>query len=1251
MKDVTFSGGKNCRSHLRKVLKFLFIVLFFSGSLSLWSQNPPCPAGAEICIDGNPAEWPSVITSRPYPQGSYFIDPVNSSIDNIWTGGSSDVSTISLWTTKSGEPNNSNDLKNAGSVTINNVAYFYADRFDNNGDSSIGYWLLQGPVEATATGFTGAHQDGDILLRTHFVNGGGTAERAVYIWYNGGLKEVNLTLDALNFKSNPADNTPLPGGTWAYSSKDGAVSTYPENTFVEGFLNLNALETEMSEMPDFQGFNFDPCFSYFIIEAGNAPAINSSLEDLVFGKYGLKPASQSLTGAVYCESDASLGTVSMADSEMGILYQLQTYNESMQLYENIGNPIPGSGENIGFQNVSAGTYYVKAYVEGSECFTRFGSVEVQVNSVDPGKIGPDLTICEGDDPPVFRSVTAEGSGSVSYQWQVSLDSENWRTYTNATSETFDPDPLTEDRWFRRIATSILEGVECSEMTDPVKITVNNVTSGFIGPDQTICEGEDPQPLLARSDEADGDFSYQWLASTDNSVWRTIPGEEAKNATFDPGTLIADRWYKRILTSTLNGVECTSESNVIKITVINFVPGEIGPDRLICAGDDPDVFRGTAASGDGSFKYQWQDSADGEEWTNIRGATEITYDPGQLEKDTYFRRLTTATLNEQECSKESNAVLIYVNNVEAGNIAGDQVLCSGGDPALISGRTGSGDGELSYQWLASVDGDVFRILEGATEKDYDPDPFPEDARWYKRVTTSIVRDLECTAESNIVKVSKNNVTAGAIGPDQTICEGEDAAQIGSRAASADGRLTYYWLISADGENYEVIENATDETFSPGKLSQDHWYRRGAVSTIGDVSCRAVSDPVKITVNNLTPGEIGADQTICEGEEPSALTTITAATGDAALTYQWQVSTDGSNFSDVPTNGDSETYAPGVLYADHWYRRVATGILAGKECERTSDPVKITVENCIVCESAFAKANVTGIAHCFIDDDGSNDFEENPNSERWGWSNEFNAGDNAFTATMELYQGAGRCVTKAENLVGLVSVNYDPNGTITVAYDITKYGHAMSGVHLYVGCEPYPMQKKGRKSEPSVAPGKYSFNMSSNGYFDRFVTDPIQVDKGTFYVIAHANVCTSEKLWLYPILVDNDVEEHYTSKSNKPLEYVCEQPKVSGKNDRNKFTSTNSVSTEEMTVSGDGNINVSPVPFSNVINVSYDLEYTSDVSIEIFDFKGQLMKTTRDTDVSRGSSTVIGIDFKAKGKQMYLLRITTDRETFIKQVISQ
>ena len=56
------------------------------------------------------------------------------------------------------------------------VIVFGADRFSTSGDANIGIWFFQqGVGPAPGGSFSGAHQNGDILLISAFTGGGGTA--------------------------------------------------------------------------------------------------------------------------------------------------------------------------------------------------------------------------------------------------------------------------------------------------------------------------------------------------------------------------------------------------------------------------------------------------------------------------------------------------------------------------------------------------------------------------------------------------------------------------------------------------------------------------------------------------------------------------------------------------------------------------------------------------------------------------------------------------------------------------------------------------------------------------------------------------------------------------------------------------------------------------------------------------------------------------------------------------------------------
>ena len=109
----------------------------------------------------------------------------------------------------------------------------------------------------------------------------------------------------------------------------------------------------------------------------------------------------------------------------------------------------------------------------------------------PGSIGSDQTICEGSVPVAFTSVAASGDGVKSYQWQNSTDNLTFNNIGGATSATYTSPALTQDTWFKRIATATLNTVPCTAESNTILVTVNNFDPGSILADQTICEGDIP----------------------------------------------------------------------------------------------------------------------------------------------------------------------------------------------------------------------------------------------------------------------------------------------------------------------------------------------------------------------------------------------------------------------------------------------------------------------------------------------------------------------------------------------------------------------------------------------------------------------------------------------------------------------------------------------------------------------------------------------------------------------------------------
>jgi hypothetical protein len=248
----------------------------------------------------------------------------------------------------------------------------------------------------------------------------------------------------------------------------------------------------------------------------------------------------------------------------------------------------------------------------------------------------------------------------------------------------------------------------------------------------------------------------------------------------------------------------------------------------------------------------------------------------------------------------------VNDVTGGTIAADQTICSAGDPALLTQSVAStGSGALTYQWQSSTTGcgGAFSNIGGASAITYDPPAGLTVTTTYRRVTTSTLNAIPCTANSNCITVTINNVTGGTVGSDQTICSGGDPALFTESVASTGGGvLSYQWQSSTTGCGgaFSNIGGATSATYdAPAGVLVTTNYRRVTTSTLNGVPCTANSNCITVTVRIVTGGTVAASQTICSGGDPAAFTESVASTGDGVLSYQWQSSTTdcSTGFTDI------------------------------------------------------------------------------------------------------------------------------------------------------------------------------------------------------------------------------------------------------------------------------------------------------------------------------------------------------------------
>src|SRR5690606_25265014 len=115
--------------------------------------------------------------------------------------------------------------------------------------------------------------------------------------------------------------------------------------------------------------------------------------------------------------------------------------------------------------------------------------------------------------------------------------------------------------------STVDSKVCSDTTNCVTITVNEISAGSIGSDALICAGEVPAMLTSEMDAIGTNSpTYQWEESTSGCQDGFMDIPAATGSTYQPGALAQTTHYRRIAISTVGMLECRDTSNCVTITV-------------------------------------------------------------------------------------------------------------------------------------------------------------------------------------------------------------------------------------------------------------------------------------------------------------------------------------------------------------------------------------------------------------------------------------------------------------------------------------------------------------------------------------------------------------------------------------------------------------------------------------------------------------------------------------------------------------
>ncbi len=260
-----------------------------------------------------------------------------------------------------------------------------------------------------------------------------------------------------------------------------------------------------------------------------------------------------------------------------------------------------------------------------------------------------------------------------------------------------------------------------------------------------------------------------------------------------------------------------------------------------------------------------------------------------------------------------------SNILPGSIGGNnQTICAGESPNTLTNITSASGGNgfsYSYQWQVSVNGGAYSNASGSsTSATYSPGVLAAGVYNFRRRVTSGSCGSGTTSPVTVTVNALPTIT-GSIGASRCAT---GTANIS--ATSSAGSIRWYTL----GGILMGSSNSGVNWTTPSVNSTTTYYAEAITGSCISSSRTAVTVNVTPT---LSTGSIASNQSICYNTRPAGLTSSAASGGSGTYNYQWQRSTDGVNFSDIP-GIISETYSPpSELTQNTWYQRAVTSGACG------------------------------------------------------------------------------------------------------------------------------------------------------------------------------------------------------------------------------------------------------------------------------------------------------------------------------------
>ncbi|MEM8567082.1 MAG: hypothetical protein AAGF85_11515 [Bacteroidota bacterium] len=470
-------------------------------------------------------------------------------------------------------------------------------------------------------------------------------------------------------------------------------------------------------------------------------------------------------------------------------------------------------------------------------------------------------------------------------------------------------------------------------TRNISVTINssNVNGGAIDDIGSQCYGT--YLYVGSISPADNVVDYEWQVY-DNSqgyfrpIVEVFPADVFSAAEADLVTTISivENLFIRRKANVRNscGELRSAYSNSININLLDqTTAGQIRSNQYLCPGESPGpILTVSPGSGVSPFSYQWQQSVDGSNWTDIPDETGESYlTPPAVSR--YYRRLAMGTCGSVGTPASRVIVQTYNNNLSFSGTT----TCSPGAVTVEASFDQLTTGLL--QWYDSQnellqEDFVDVIISGYS---YTTISLGYGLHAY---TAVFLGDNGCSHSYFFsINVLETTTDAGQIEAVGSICFNTNLSI--QSVSEASNLVTYEWQIANNlsGEFLPMTEvfpgdvfvGSEGDLFTTVYLEEDSYFRRKAtVRNACNQNIDVYSNTIHVIVDRLVNGGQvqSATQYICDFEASTpSIENVSVASATGTSNYQWQTSINGlDNWYDIPGEINLNLNLP---FTTAYYRR--------------------------------------------------------------------------------------------------------------------------------------------------------------------------------------------------------------------------------------------------------------------------------------------------------------------------------------------